>query len=38
LLNRDPVFSGGDYLTHLNDTYEGAGERDGLVIAVTLAT
>ncbi len=24
-------------MTHLDDTYEGAGEHDGLVIAVALA-
>ena len=37
LLDRDLSNPGGDYLTHPDDSYEGAGENDGLVIAVALA-
>ncbi len=36
LLDHDLSIPGGDFLTHLDDTYEGAGEHDGLVIAVAL--
>ena len=36
-LSHDLSIPGGDFLTHLDDTYEGAGEHDGLVIAVALA-
>ncbi len=37
LLDRDLSIPGGDFLTHLDDTYEGAGEHDDLVIAAALA-
>ncbi len=37
LLDHDPSIPGGDILTHLDDTYEGTGEHDRLVIAVALA-
>ena len=37
LLDHDLSIPGGDFLTHLDDTYEGAGDHDGLVIAVALA-
>ncbi len=37
LLDHDLSIPGGDFLTHLDDTYEGAGEHDDLVIAVAMA-
>ncbi len=37
LLDHDLSVPSGDFLTHLDDTYEGPGEHDGLVIAVALA-
>ncbi len=37
LLDHDLLIPGGDFLTHLDDTYESAGVHDGLVLAVALA-
>ncbi len=37
LLDHDLSIPGGDFLTHLDNTYESAGDHDGLVIAVALA-
>ncbi len=37
LLDHDLSIPGGDFLTHLDDTYEGDGEHDDPVIAVAMS-
>ncbi len=37
LLDHGLLIPGRYFLTHLDDTYEGAGGHDGLVVAVALA-